>query len=93
MRQLFLTVGAFALIAAAPITAHATLAPLSPALQKIITDYDAVQREFNPWSAAEDGDREAMGKLGDDSPQTVAREGAALAALKARLDALPPFDP
>ena len=93
MKQLFLTVGVFALLASAPLGAHAAVAPLSPALQKIIADYDAAEREFDPGSAAEDGDREAMGRLGDDSPETMAREAKVYGALKARLDALPPFDP
>jgi uncharacterized protein (DUF885 family) len=84
--------GAFALLAAPSV--HAAGGPtLSAPLQAIIADYDKVQREFNPWSAAEDGDREALGQLGDDSPETLAREAKALGAIKARLDALPPADP
>jgi uncharacterized protein (DUF885 family) len=65
----------------------------SPALARVIADYDAVAKRFHPWQAAQDGDREALSRLEDDSPANLAAEQKALQALDARLKALPPSDP
>lgn len=78
-----------AAVHAAPLGAPAG----SPALARIIGDYDAVERRFDPWSAAQDGDREALSRLPDPSPASQAAKLTQLKALKGRLDALPPSDP
>ncbi len=96
MKRLALSVAALALISLPAFGAER--APTSkvagsPALARIIADYDRAERVFNPWSAAQDGDVEALSRLGDDSPETLAREAAVLKGLKGRLDTLPPPDP
>lgn len=65
----------------------------SPALAKIIADYEMVQKRFHPWGAAQDGDREALSRLQDDSPASLKAEQKALTVIDARLRALPPPDP
>lgn len=89
MRALLLT--AAALVIAHP--ASGAPAPASPTLARIIADYDAVERRFHPDIAAQEGDREALSRLEDDSPASLAALRAALEAIDARLKALPPSDP
>ena len=84
---------AAALILTAPAARAAPVRPPSPALAKIIADYDVLERRFHPDIAAQDGDREALGRLEDDSPATLATLRRALQAIGARLSALPPSDP
>jgi uncharacterized protein (DUF885 family) len=67
--------------------------PSSPALAQIIADYDALERRAHPDIAAQDGDREALSRLEDDSPIAQADLRKALEAVAARLKALPPSDP
>ncbi len=71
--------------------AHA--APPPPGLAGVIADYDALQKRFHPGAAAQDGDREALSRLDDDSPEAQALEARALADLDARLKALAPSAP
>ena len=76
------------------LTAPAVAKPApSPALALLIRDYDAVEKRFHPWQAAQDGDREALSKLEDDSPANLKAEERALTAIDDRLKALPPSDP
>lgn len=91
MRTALLAASLLALLAA-PALAKDPPKP-SAALARVIADYDATQKRFHPWIAAQDGDREALGRLEDDSPAALAAEQKALQALKARLDALPASDP
>jgi len=85
---------AAALLIATPLAAKTTApAKPSPALAKVIADYEVVEKRFHPWIAAQDGDREALSRLEDDSPAALAAEEKALAAIDARLKALPPSDP
>jgi uncharacterized protein (DUF885 family) len=87
IRTLFV-IAAFAV--AAPVAAK----PAAPGgLAKVIADYEAVQKRFHPWVAAQDGDREALSRLEDDSPANLKAEQQALLAIDARLKALPPTDP
>lgn len=76
-----------------PVAAKPVAKAASPALARIIADYDATENRFHPWRAAQDGDREALSKLEDDSPAALAAEEKALSALDARLKALAPSDP
>jgi uncharacterized protein (DUF885 family) len=82
-----------ALLVVAPEAHPARASTGSPALAAIIADYDAVERRFHPDMAARDGDRAALGKLEDDSPGSLQAQRKALAAIKARLEALPPSRP
>ncbi len=90
MKTLLLAAASFAVLAA-PVAA-APPRP-SPELAKIIADFDAQQRSFHPWLAAQDGDREALSKLEDDSPAALAAQQKALEVIAARLKALPPSEP
>ena len=85
---------ALAILAASSLAtiAHAAPAP-DPALAMVIADFDRAEHAFNPWSAAQDGDRAALGKLGDDSPAALAEEARTYRALQARLNALAPTPP
>ncbi len=75
---------------AAPALAAAPAAPSpSKALQAIIADYDAFDRRVDPIGAGQDGDREALSRLPDESPAAVAEQARALAAFDARLKTLP----
>jgi len=65
----------------------------SAALAKIVADYDALERRFHPDIAAQDGDRGALARLEDDSPDTLAALRRGLGAIDARLKSLPPSDP
>jgi uncharacterized protein (DUF885 family) len=78
---------AVVLSAPAPLLA----APLTPAatLQATLADYDAFQRRINPIGAGFEGDREALSRLPDDSPEAEARNKAALEGFEARLKAIP----
>ncbi len=98
MKRILFAAAALAVLAhpaAARPVAHPSAKPAgsSPALAKLIADYDATENRFHPWRAAQDGDREALSKLEDDSPAVLAEEEKALTALAARLKALPPTDP
>jgi len=59
-------------------------------LASIISEYDGLQRQLHPDVAAEDGDRESLGRLEDDSPPVLAKERMQLEAIASRLHALPP---
>jgi hypothetical protein len=89
MRLILLSTAAL-ILAASPAAAKAVP---SPVLAKIIADYDILERRFHPDIAAQDGDREALSRLEDDSPATLAVERLALQAIDARLSGLPPSDP
>jgi len=90
--RLSLLASAVVVFAAPHAHAQRVMAP-SPALAKIIADYDATERRFHPDIAAQDGDREALGRLEDDSPATLAAEQKALETIGARLKVLPASDP
>jgi uncharacterized protein (DUF885 family) len=92
MKLILLASAALAL--ATPLAAK-PMAPAkpSPALTRLIADYGAVEKRYHPWQAAQDGDREALSRLEDDSPAALAAEEKALTALDARLKALTPSDP
>ena len=69
-------------------TAALAAPPPSPALQRIIDDYEALQQRIDPVGAGRDGDREALSRLPDDSPAALADEAKALQGLDGRLKAL-----
>ena len=92
MRRLLL-LSAAAVLLAHPAAAAPALPGVSPELAAVIADYDAVERRFDPDAAAQDGDREALGRLADDSPAALAALRQALEGLDARLKALPAPDP
>jgi uncharacterized protein (DUF885 family) len=91
MKALLLASAALAVLM--PLGARAAVPPPSPALAKVIADYEVVEKAYHPWIAAQDGDREALSRLEDDSPAALAAEEKALAGIEARLKALPPSDP
>ena len=80
-------------IASVAVSASAVAKPADAGLAKVIADYEAVQKHFHPWVAAQDGDREALSRLEDDSPANLKAEEAVLNAIEARLTTLPPTDP
>ena len=61
----------------------------TPALSRLISDYEAWSRADDPFEAGRDGDREALGRLPDPSPAAEARRRAALSGFRDRLKALP----
>jgi uncharacterized protein (DUF885 family) len=63
---------------------------MAPALARILADYDAFDRLADPIAAGQDGDREALARLPDVSPQAAAQRVEALGALQKRLAALKP---
>ena len=69
-------------------TAAFAAPPPSPALQRIIDDYEALQQRIDPVGAGRDGDREALSRLPDNSPAALADEAKALQGLDGRLKAL-----
>jgi len=79
--------------AAKPAASPAPSPTLTPALAGIIADYDGLERRFHPDIAAQDGDREALSRLEDDSPAALNAERRALQTIAERLSALPPSDP
>ncbi len=92
IRLVLLSAAALALTAPAA-GAKPASAPASPVLARIIADYDALERRFHPDIAAQDGDREALSRLEDDSPAALALLRCGLEGVRARLEALPPSDP
>ena len=61
----------------------------SPALQSVITDFEAYERRENPIAAGQEGDRAALSRLPETTPAANARRRAALEAFRGRLAAIP----
>ena len=61
----------------------------SPALTRLISDYEAWSLSDDPFDASREGDRAALERLPDPSPAADARRRAALVTFRARLQALP----
>ena len=59
-------------------------------LNKLVNDYDAFDRQVDPISAGQDGDRASLSRWPDDSPASLAAQKQTLTSLKARLVAIPP---
>jgi uncharacterized protein (DUF885 family) len=78
-----------AVVLSAPAPLLAAPQPPAAALQAVLSDYDAFQRRANPIGAGFEGDREALSRLPDDSPEAEARNKAALEGFQARLKAIP----
>jgi uncharacterized protein (DUF885 family) len=74
-----------ALLAFSPLRAAET--PVT-ALNAVLADYDAFERQVDPFGAGQDGDQAALSRLPDDSPAALARQQTALEGFKRRLDAL-----
>jgi uncharacterized protein (DUF885 family) len=72
-------------------TVHASAAPPPPAsaLQSVLSDYDAYEKDVDPISAGQRGDLAAAARWPDERPATIARRHALLAGLQARLRAIP----
>ncbi|MBS2027008.1 MAG: DUF885 family protein [Deltaproteobacteria bacterium] len=69
----------------------AALLAASPhdALTKLVDDYDTFDRQTDPISAGQEGDREALSRWPDDSPAALAEQAKTLQSLKMRLVAIP----
>jgi uncharacterized protein (DUF885 family) len=71
-------------------TAPAAAAATSPALARIIADYETYERRENPIAAGQEGDRAALSRLPESTPAATARRRAALEGFRTRLAAIPP---
>ena len=78
------------LIAFAP--GAAAQAPAENSLQQVITDYERFQRLVDPIAAGQEGDREALRRLPDPTPQAEQAARKELATFGARLAAIPARD-
>jgi uncharacterized protein (DUF885 family) len=83
-----LTAAAPGLAQTPPPPAAASTAPASPALAKVIADYEAFDRAENPFSSGLEGDQAALSKLPGITPADDARRKAALEQFKTRLAAI-----
>ena len=82
--------GKLAGVAAAVVLALAGAARAdSPALTRLISDYEAWSLSDDPFDAGREGDRAALERLPDPSPAADARRRTALVAFRDRLQALP----
>lgn len=87
---------ALLLACATPVLAQASAPPAAvrnaqnPALDSILSDYEAYLRRVDPFSAGQEGDREALSRLGDSSR---AFEVAQEPILKGFADRLAAIDP
>jgi uncharacterized protein (DUF885 family) len=80
-----------ALIAVIPFVAAAQ-SPADGALQSLLTRYDALERQYDPVTAGQEGDREALRRWADVTPQAAARFVQQWRALRTEAAALPGKD-
>ncbi len=67
---------------------HGQAQTAETALQQVIADYERLQRQIDPISAGQEGDREALRRLPDASPEAEQAQRKQLVALDERLAAI-----
>jgi uncharacterized protein (DUF885 family) len=67
---------------------HAQAQTAETALQQVIGDYERLQRQIDPISAGQEGDREALRRLPDASPEAEQAQRKQLVAFGERLAAI-----
>src|SRR5688572_13194137 len=77
-----------ALLAFLLVAVHAQAQTAETALQQVIADYERLQRQIDPISAGQEGDREALRRLPDASPEAEEAQRKELVALSGRLTAI-----
>ncbi|HYF23895.1 MAG TPA: DUF885 family protein [Caulobacteraceae bacterium] len=97
MKKLLLCAAAAAVLCVtSPVLAQTAPAPVAvsaeqtAAWNRIVADWEAFARAEDPISAGQEGDRAALGRLPDVSPEGDARRTAAVKAFQTRLAAVDP---